>query len=100
MNSHIYSFEEIKEKLCPIFTEHGVKKAVLFGSYSKGCAAEESDVDIYVESELHGFKFLELIEDIKEALDKDVDVYDIRHIDEGTYIESEIKKDGVLLYEK
>lgn len=100
MNSCIYSLEQLKQRLCPIFKEYKVKKAVLFGSYSKGCAAEESDVDIFVDSNLHGFKFLELCQDLREALDKDVDVYDTRHIDEGTFIESEIKKYGVLLYEE
>jgi len=38
--------EDIRNKLNPIFEEKNVIKAVLFGSYTKGEATEESDIDI------------------------------------------------------
>lgn len=41
-----------------------------------------------------------LIEDLRTAVEKTVDVLDISHIQEGTEIESEIKRTGVLIYEK
>ena len=45
--SKIYSLPELKSILDPVFSEHGVRKAVLFGSYAKGTATEHSDVAIY-----------------------------------------------------
>ena len=45
--SKIYSLSELKSILDPVFSEHGVRKAVLFGSYAKGTATEHSDVAIY-----------------------------------------------------
>ena len=100
MTDKVYTIEEIKQKLCPIFVSHNVKKALVFGSYGKGCAVGESDVDIYVDSNLHGLSFIELVEDIREVLDKDVDVIDARHIDKGKKIEEEIHNYGEVLYEK
>ncbi len=100
MNFKVYTQDEIKKRLSPVFKAHGVKKAVLFGSYSQGCATGDSDVDVFVDSSLHGLRFIELIEDVRDALDKDVDVIDTREVDEGTRIEAEIKKWGVVIYEE
>ena len=100
MTYKIYTIEELKEKLCPIFISHKVKKALVFGSYGKGSASHDSDVDIFVDSNLHGLAFIELVEDIREVLNKDVDVIDARHVDKGTKIEEEIIKYGEVLYEK
>ena len=44
--SKIYSLSELKSILNPVFSEHGVRKAVLFGSYAKGTATEHSDVAV------------------------------------------------------
>ena len=41
-----------------------------------------------------------LIEDIRTALDKEVDVFDVSHIVPHSKISSEILKDGVMIYEK
>ena len=47
--------------LRPIFDEYHVRRAVLFGSYAKGCATEKSDVDILVDSGLIGCPFSDKI---------------------------------------
>ena len=39
-----YSIAEIQRILNPIFTAHGVRRAVLFGSYAKGCAKDSMGV--------------------------------------------------------
>lgn len=41
----IYTIDDIKAALHPVFVKHSVKKAVLFGSYVKGLANQNSDVD-------------------------------------------------------
>lgn len=35
------TIDEITVKVTPIFKQYGVKKAILFGSYAKGCADEK-----------------------------------------------------------
>ena len=96
----IYSIDDIKSALNPVFAKHNVKKAVLFGSYVKGLANKHSDVDLLLDSGLKGLKFVGLIEDVRTALDKDVDVFDETHIIQGSRILSEISKDGVVIYEE
>lgn len=96
----IYSVEDIKAVLHPVFTKHNVKKAILFGSYVKGLADHRSDVDLLLDSGLRGLKFIGLIEDVRLALDKEVDVFDKTHIVPNSKIFSEISRDGVVIYEE
>ena len=42
----LYTPAQIQSILQPVFTEHNIKKAVLFGSYAKGAARAQSDIDI------------------------------------------------------
>lgn len=100
MSDTIYTIDDIKAVLHPIFVKHRVKKAVLFGSYVKGFANQNSDVDLLLDSGLRGLKFVGLIEDVRSALDKEVDVFDETHIIPNSKISSEISKDGVVIYEK
>lgn len=44
----VYSIEEIKNKLEPIFKKYGLKKAAVFGSYARKEAHNNSDVDLLV----------------------------------------------------
>lgn len=98
---HVLSVEELKEMLIPVFKIYNVRRAVLFGSYSKGLATSKSDVDILVDSGLRGLRFVGLIEDIKQSLQgKEVDVFDVSHVDNGSLVEEEINKTGVEIYAK
>ncbi|MDO4545052.1 MAG: nucleotidyltransferase domain-containing protein [Bacillota bacterium] len=100
MTNQIYSVPEIKNILLPIFSRYEINKAILFGSYGKHTATENSDVDLLVDSGLHGLKFIGFSEDVRTALDKDIDIFDITHIEPASRIEDEIKNTGVILYEK
>lgn len=100
MQKNIYSIEEIQNILVPVFNKHNVKKAVLFGSYAKGKANENSDIDLILDSGLKGLGFVGLIEDIRVSLNKQVDVFDYTHIMPESRISSEINKDGIVIYEK
>ena len=85
--------------LVPVFASHHVRKAVLFGSCSKGTAERNSDIDILVDSGLKGLEFVGLIEDVREAIQRDVDLFDICHVEEGSLLHSEIQNTGVVIYE-
>lgn len=63
-NNTIYVKEQIKIILSPIFQTHNIQSAVLFGSYAKGTPQENSDIDILVDSGLHGLAFYGLLEDV------------------------------------
>ena len=101
-NSKVYSLEEIKKLLYPIFISNAVYKAVLFGSYAKGLATNNSDIDIVIDSkgELLNINFYGLLEEITERLSKSVDLFEISEIAKGSPIYDEIQEQGVLLYAK
>ncbi len=46
--SRIYTVEEIQKKVRPIAEKYGIDTVWLFGSYARGEANENSDVDLLV----------------------------------------------------
>jgi predicted nucleotidyltransferase len=94
----IYDIAEIRYRLNPVFKEKGVKKAVLFGSYAKGEARPQSDVDIMVDSGLRGLEFMGLVDYVREVLQKDVDLIDVHYIAKDSSVEQEIEQTGVQIY--
>ena len=98
MSETVYSISKIKSLLQPVFSNYNIKKAVLFGSYAKGVAAKNSDVDILVDSGLKGQAFFGLLEDVVTALDKNVDMLDVSQITPDSLVDKEIAESGVLIY--
>lgn len=95
-----YSIAELQAILSPIFVAHGVKRAVLFGSYAKGLATPHSDVDLLVDSGLRGLAFFGLLDSVASALDTPVDLIDTSQIEHGSRIEQEVSKSGVSIFEQ
>ena len=87
--SKVYSLTELQSILTPVFSEHGVRKAVLF---------EHSDVDLLVDSGLRGLKFFGLLESVTCALNLPVDLLDVTQIEHGSLVEREIQNSGVAIY--
>ena len=98
MSDTVYTIAKIKSLLQPIFSRYHVKKAVLFGSYAKGLALKNSDVDILVDSGLKGLAFFGLLEDVVTALDKNVDMLDVSQITPDSPVDREIHNSGVIIY--
>lgn len=98
MKGNVYTVNDIKEKLLPVFKKHNIKKAVLFGSYAKGSADNRSDIDIMVDSNLRGLAFYGLLEDIVNAIGKSVDLLDKQQIKAESKVEQEINATGVVIY--
>ena len=96
----VYTIPELKTILSPVFAEHGVKRAVLFGSYAKGAATPRSDVDLVVDSGLRGLAFFGLLESVATALDTPVDLIDVSQIERGSRIDREVAQSGVKIFEQ
>ena len=95
-----YSISELQTILSPIFVAHGVKSAVLFGSYAKGSATPHSDVDLLVDSGLRGLAFFGLLDSVASALDTPVDLIDTSQIERSSQIEQEVSQNGVSIFEQ
>lgn len=98
--SEVYTVSQIQGILQPVFQKNRVRKAILFGSYSKGQATRHSDVDILVDSGLHGLTFFGLMDDVCESLDCDVDLIDMRDVIPDSRVDHEIRSTGVVIYEQ
>ena len=95
----IFTPNEIKQRLQPIFISHQIRQAILFGSYGKGNATQTSDVDLLVDSDLRGLRFVGFVEELREALDdKEMDVFDITHVEPKSRIAEEIRQTRIEIY--
>ena len=97
--SKVYSQNEIKTALYPIFDSYAIKKAILFGSYAKGEATDKSDVDLVLECDQRGLKFYGIINAIETSLQKQCDVFRSSSIVKNSPISKEIERTGVVIYE-
>ena len=95
-----YTLTQLRDRLGPVFRENRVRKAVLFGSYVKGQATADSDVDILVDSGLPGMAFFGLLEDVCSSLDCAVDLIDTRAVIPGSAIARAIERTGLVIYEQ
>jgi len=102
MSEKVYTIDEIKEILIKILENMPVYSVILFGSYAKNCATKDSDLDFIIDTKqnLKGFKLYSLITKIEEAFNKNIDAFEKTEIIENSKIDNEIKKTGVVVYEK
>lgn len=102
MSEKIYTIDEIKKILSEILKDKPVYQVILFGSYAKKNAKKDSDIDLVIDtkSELKGFALLKLIYEIEERLQKEIDGFEKYEIIKNSLIDREIKKTGVIVYEK
>ncbi|BAL84350.1 hypothetical protein SELR_26420 [Selenomonas ruminantium subsp. lactilytica TAM6421] len=90
--------EKIKTDLIKLARQYDVKKILLFGSRAREDSAEKSDVDIAVYGcrDFTNFAF-DVDEKVWTLLTFDIVDMDEKVSDE---LKSEIKRDGVIIYEK
>ncbi|MCI8833230.1 MAG: nucleotidyltransferase domain-containing protein [Clostridia bacterium] len=102
MSEKIYTIEEIAKMLEEILKNKPVYQVILFGSYAKKEANQKSDIDLLIDtkSQLKGFALLKLICEIKEKLQKEIDGFEKYEIVDDSPIDKEIKRTGVIVYEK
>ena len=101
----MHTIEDIKKALLPIFEEEPITRVVLFGSYAKGTAGLDSDVDLVVETEPHiyGFGVYGIFGRMGEELQKMNLEYDIIHrmdVIEDNEMGAEITKIGRVIFEE
>ena len=88
------------EKTIPIAKKYGIDSMSLFGSYARGEATENSDVDFYIDKgDIKGLlDYIGFVQDLEDIFNCHVDVVSTG-IQDKTFL-ALIKKDGVLIYEK
>lgn len=79
INPSVLTIKQIKEQIKPIIAKHGIKDVYLFGSYARGEANSNSDVDIYCDrGDVDSlWKLSAFNDELVNALGKDVDIVTI-----------------------
>ena len=94
----ILTIEQIKNICASVFEQYSVEYCYLFGSYAKGKANEISDVDLLISTSVSGMRFYDLVESIREALQKKVDILNREQLNNNPELINEILKDGIKIY--
>lgn len=94
----ILTVEDIVTSCRKVFEKYDVNFCILFGSYAKGKATENSDVDLLISTATKGLKYYGLVEDIRVALNKRVDILDVAQLKDNLELTEEILKDGIKIY--
>lgn len=88
---------EIKDLIKLLLKKYNASHALLFGSYARGEATADSDIDVVVFGG-ENFKARDIFafgEDLRTLSGKDVDVFEIREINKNTDFYKSIIRDGV-----
>ena len=93
---------DIKTTVEPIVKDTKVQKLVLFGSYAKGTASEDSDIDLYMFSDgaITGLAFYDLKSKIEGAFGVEIDLLPDLDIIPNSPVERQINESGVVIYER
>ena len=96
IKSNILTIKQIKERIKPVIDKHGIDEVYLFGSYARGEANSNSDVDIYCSSgDLKSLlDEVSFIEELESALSKKVDVVTIGS-QMHWYFKEQLEKDKI-----
>ena len=96
------SVANIRTIVEPIVLNTKVEKIVLFGSYAKGTASEDSDIDLYMISNgaITGLAFYDLKSKIEDAFGRAIDLLPDLDIIPNSPVERQINESGVVIYER
>ena len=90
---------DIAKLVKPLAEKYRVKNIYLFGSYARGEATEDSDLDflVYWGEGLKKTFIYALGEELREVLKKKVDIFEISEINPGSKFYQSVMKDRVLI---
>ena len=96
----VYTLNDLKPIILNIIEQYkdDISFCYLFGSYAKGYAKDESDIDICINTTLTGLKFVGFVESLHQALKKKVDVIRFNDLKDNLELINEIMKDGIKIY--
>ena len=92
-NNKVYTIDEIKNIVAPIAKAYGVQRVFLFGSYARGEAREDSDIDLLVDTSGTNLRSLlslgALYCDLEAALQKPIDLITVSALEQRAQMPSE-----------
>ena len=98
--NYICSIKTIKYHCNQLFKEKypEIECAFLFGSYARGEATGNSDIDLVIISQPMGMKFYGIVTELEELFHKQVDLHTHRQLLKSEKLLEEVLKEGVKVY--
>ncbi|MBR2523543.1 MAG: nucleotidyltransferase domain-containing protein [Clostridiales bacterium] len=99
MSDTVLDIGFIRDKIAPIAAKYGVESIYVFGSYARGEATIDSDVDFLVfgGKDFKRSNVFALAEDVRIALNKNVDMYEISEINTDSSFYDTVMREKVLV---
>ena len=99
MRNAVLTIENIINMVKPIAEKYHVDQIYLFGSYARGEAGVDSDLDflVYGGDNFKLTMIFALAEELREVLDKKVDVFEIHEINQESEFYNAIMKERLLV---
>ena len=99
MNKTIFSLADISAIVKPLSHKYKVKEIYIFGSYARGEADENSDLDFLVfgSEEFKPTAIFSLGAELSEIMQKKVDVFEIRELEQDSAFYNNVMKEKVLV---
>ena len=95
--ARIFTIREISEIVKPIAEAYGVERIYVFGSYARGSATEDSDIDLVVSAQaIRGIRIGRFWRELSDAFGVEVDM--IEEENESEFVNS-IRDEMVLVYQ-
>ena len=93
----VLSVDEITNIVRQLLQKYSAEYALLFGSYARGEATTDSDIDIII---FGGENFLPrnifaFAEDLRDLTGRNADVFEIREINNGSSLYKTVMKEGI-----
>ena len=93
----VLTLQEIEFIVRSLLTKYSAEYAILFGSYARGDATPESDIDVIV---VGGERFIPrnifaLAEELRELSGRNADVFEMREVNAGTPFYESIMREGI-----
>jgi predicted nucleotidyltransferase len=106
----VYTIEQLKERIAPVAAKYQLPAVYLFGSYARGEATDDSDVDILIDSSgsivRTAFHMGGLYEDLSAAVEKSIDLVTMNTLKQEStlartpwFVEN-LNNDKVVVYEQ
>lgn len=104
MIDYVLSIDEIRTRVAPIARQYNIPAIFLFGSYARGTATADSDVDLIVDTtgtQLYGmFGLGMLYADLENALGKSIDLITVGSLTQKTAMESDLRFRDTVMKER
>lgn len=93
----VLTLQEIESIVKSLLAKYNAEYALLFGSYARGDATPESDIDVIV---VGGKNFIprnifSLAEDLRELSGRNADVFEMCEVNTGTPFYESIMREGI-----